>query len=51
MEEKLLLMKEKIQLLNQANKAYYQENKEIMTNYEFDKLYQKLSKNTPILFR
>lgn len=42
MEEKLLLMKEKIQHLNEANKAYYQENREIMTNYEFDKLYDEL---------
>jgi hypothetical protein len=26
MEDKLLLMKEKIKLLNEANKAYYQED-------------------------
>ena len=42
MEDKLLLMKEKIKLLNEANKAYYQENREIMSNYEYDKLYDEL---------
>src|SRR5690554_2094505 len=42
MEDKLLLMKEKIKLLNEANKAYYQENKEIMSNYEYDALYDEL---------
>jgi DNA ligase (NAD+) len=42
MKEQLLLMKEKIKLLNEANKAYYQEDREIMTNYEYDKLYDEL---------
>lgn len=42
MEDKLLLMKEKIKLLNEANKAYYQENREIMSNYEYDALYDEL---------
>jgi DNA ligase (NAD+) len=28
--------------LNKANKAYYQEAKEIMTNYEYDRLYDEL---------
>ena len=42
MEDKLLLMKEKIKLLNEANKAYYQEDREIMSNYEYDKLYDEL---------
>lgn len=42
MEDKLLIMKEKINLLNQANKAYYQEDREIMSNYEYDKLYDEL---------
>ncbi|MDD4439379.1 MAG: NAD-dependent DNA ligase LigA, partial [Tissierellia bacterium] len=40
--EKLLLMKEKIKLLNDANKAYYQEDREKMSNYEYDKLYDEL---------
>lgn len=42
MDDKLLLMKEKIKLLNEANKAYYQENREIMSNLEYDKLYDEL---------
>jgi len=42
MEDKLLLMKEKIKLLNEANKAYYQENREIMSNFEYDALYDEL---------
>lgn len=42
MEDKLLLMKEKIKLLNEANKSYYQENREIMSNYEYDALYDEL---------
>lgn len=42
MDNKLLIMKEKIKLLNEANKAYYQENKEIMSNFEYDKLYDEL---------
>jgi DNA ligase (NAD+) len=40
--DKLHLMKEKINLLNKANKAYYQENSEIMSNYEYDMLYDEL---------
>ena len=44
MDKKLLLMKEKIRLLNEANKAYYQEDREIMSNYEYDKLYDELKK-------
>ncbi|NYB75073.1 NAD-dependent DNA ligase LigA [Sedimentibacter hydroxybenzoicus DSM 7310] len=42
MEDRLLLMKKKIKLLNEANKAYYQENREIMSNYEYDALYDEL---------
>jgi DNA ligase (NAD+) len=40
--DKLAQMKEKIELLNEASKAYYQENREIMSNYEYDKLYDEL---------
>lgn len=36
-------MKELIAILNQAGKAYYQENKEIISNFEYDKLYDELS--------
>lgn len=42
MDDMLNLMKEKIKLLNYANKAYYQENREIMSNLEYDKLYDEL---------
>jgi len=35
-------MKEKVDLLNRAAKAYYQEDREIMSNYEYDKLYDEL---------
>jgi DNA ligase (NAD+) len=40
--DKLELMKEKIDLLNKAAKAYYQEDREIMTNLEYDRLYDEL---------
>ena len=36
-------MKELIRLLNEAAKAYYQESREIMPNYEYDKLYDELT--------
>lgn len=42
MNEKIVEMKEKVALLNQASRAYYQEAKEIMSNYEYDKLYDEL---------
>ncbi len=42
MNDKLQLMKEKIEILNEAAKAYYQENREIMSNLEYDKLYDEL---------
>ena len=35
-------MKELIVLLNKAACAYYQEDKEIMSDYEYDKLYDEL---------
>lgn len=35
-------MKELVQLLNQAAKAYYQEDREIMSNLEYDRLYDEL---------
>ncbi|TCK92887.1 DNA ligase (NAD+) [Natranaerovirga hydrolytica] len=35
-------MKELIEQLNKANKAYYQENTEIMSNLEYDALYDEL---------
>jgi DNA ligase (NAD+) len=40
--DKIQLMKDRIELLNKAAKAYYQENREIISNYEYDKLYDEL---------
>ncbi len=42
LQNKLQLMKEKIELLNKAVRAYEQENREIMSNFEYDKLYDEL---------
>lgn len=42
METKLVRIKELVELLNRASKAYYQEDTEIMSNYEYDKLYDEL---------
>ena len=36
------LMEEKIRILNEAAKAYYVEGREIMSNFEYDKLYDEL---------
>ena len=35
-------MKELIRILNEASKAYYQEAREIMPNFEYDRLYDRL---------
>ena len=35
-------MKELVDLLNRAGKAYYQDAQEIMSNYEYDSLYDEL---------
>lgn len=42
MADKIQIMKDKIEILNKAAKAYYQENSEIMPNIEYDKLYDEL---------
>lgn len=45
-------MKEVVSLLNEAGKAYYQEDKEIMCNYQYDTLYDELcllEKNTGVV--
>lgn len=42
MSDKLEIMKEKVRLLNEAAKAYYQEDREIMPNIEYDQLYDEL---------
>ena len=42
MDNKLNRIKELVNRLNEASKAYYQENCEIMSNFEYDKLYDEL---------
>lgn len=42
-EKKIARIKELIVLLNKASKAYYQDGVEIMSNYEYDGLYDELS--------
>lgn len=44
MQDVLEVMKEKVKLLNKASRVYYQEANEIMSNYEYDKLYDELVK-------
>ena len=39
MERKIIRIKELIQILTQASKAYYLDDSEIMSNFEYDKLY------------
>ena len=40
--DKIKRMKELIPVLQEAAKAYYQEDREIMSNFEYDKLYDEL---------
>ena len=42
MSDQLEIMKEKVKTLNEAAKAYYQENREVMPNLEYDRLYDEL---------
>ncbi|MBR3053258.1 MAG: NAD-dependent DNA ligase LigA, partial [Firmicutes bacterium] len=42
MSDIITLMKEKIDILNRAGKAYYAQDEEIMTNLEYDMLYDEL---------
>lgn len=42
MDDKISRMKELIPILNEAGKAYYQESREIMSNFEYDRLYDEL---------
>ena len=42
MKQKQQRMHELVALLNQASKAYYQDATEIMSNFEYDKLYDEL---------
>ncbi len=41
-DRNMLRMKELVRILNEASKAYYAENREIMSNFEFDALYDEL---------
>ena len=43
MEQKKQRMQELVELLNRASKAYYQDATEIMSNFEYDKLYDELA--------
>ena len=42
-DRKTLRMKELVRILSEAAKAYYQESREIMPNYDYDRLYDELS--------
>ena len=42
MEDKKQRMLQLVEILNQARRAYEQEDREIMSNYEYDKLYDEL---------
>ena len=42
MDGKRARMRELVDLLNRAGRAYYQEAREIMSNFEYDKLYDEL---------
>lgn len=42
--EKMTRMKELVSKLNEASKAYYAEDREIMSNFEYDRLYDELEK-------
>lgn len=42
MDKKISRIKEIVDKLNEASKAYYQENREIISNFEYDKLYNEL---------
>ena len=41
--DKIARIKELVELLNKASKAYYAEDVEIMSNFEYDKLYDELT--------
>ncbi|MBD5135726.1 MAG: NAD-dependent DNA ligase LigA [Lachnospiraceae bacterium] len=43
MEKKTERIKELVKILNEASKAYYQDSSEIMSNFEYDRLYDELT--------
>lgn len=42
MQKEIMRIKELVKVLNEASKAYYMEDREIMSNYEYDQLYDEL---------
>ena len=42
-ENKMDRMRELVSLLNRASEAYYAKNEEIMSNLEYDRLYDELT--------
>ena len=51
--EKVNRIKYLVEILNQAAKAYYAEDRELMSNYEYDALYddlEQLEKETGVIF-
>lgn len=44
MEDKMARMKELVRTLSEAARAYYQESRELMSNFEYDRLYDELVK-------
>ena len=42
MDKKIERMKELISILNEASRLYYQKSTSMMTDYEYDKLYDEL---------
>ena len=44
MNQQIERMKELSQKLQEASKAYYQEDREVMSNLEYDRLYDELQK-------
>lgn len=40
--DKIARIKELVEILNKASKAYYAQDEEIMSNYEYDRLYDEL---------
>ena len=41
-EHKTAIIRELVEILSEAGRAYYQESREIMSNFEYDKLYDEL---------
>ena len=42
-DQKMERMKELVTRLRAASRAYYQESRELMSNYEYDSLYDELT--------